>query len=378
MSSKLNIQDIVDLLVVNNDISKEEAGNFIVEFISLIEKGLSTDELVKVKDFGTFKLTQIQERESVDVNTQKKIVIPSHRRVSFIPAPTLKGLVNKPFAHFEATPLSEGVFIEGLSQGDSPEIDDEDYIAEDEDLTKTTSKEDIPASENPIVAIEDESELKEIVEEEADLPCSAPIVDNNIIDSPPTESLSADNEKIPSEEKTTVGYSKKAKPKQPKSRGKLKRYILRWDVAIALFMIVGVGVAYSYYFAKHNPSMQGVEDSDIPKPIKTITPTRTKNKESNQSAVSDSVKTTKRVKPPQTVKMSPGRTLRLIALDKFGDREFWIYIYMKNKDKLKNPNVVPVGLILELPSKDEFDMDANNPNDVFKAKELGDQVMKSS
>ena len=80
--------------------------------------------------------------------------------------------------------------------------------------------------------------------------------------------------------------------------------------------------------------------------------------------------------PVKTVKMIPGRTLRLIALDEFGHREFWIYIYLKNKDKIKNPDVVPVGLELVLPYEDEFDMDADNPNHVSKAKGLGDQEMK--
>ena len=90
----------------------------------------------------------------------------------------------------------------------------------------------------------------------------------------------------------------------------------------------------------------------------------------------DSVRTNKSMKPIKTVEMSPGKTLRLIALDKFGDREFWVYIYMKNEDKIKNPDVVPVGLKLELPHAEEFDMDANNHNHVSKAKKLGDEMMK--
>ena len=80
MISKLNMQDIIDLLVAKNGISKEEAEKFIVELFNLIEKGLSTDELIKIKDLGTFRLTPIQERESVDVNTKEKILIPAHKR----------------------------------------------------------------------------------------------------------------------------------------------------------------------------------------------------------------------------------------------------------------------------------------------------------
>lgn len=378
MSSKLNMQDIVDLLVANNDISKEESEKFIVEFIKAIEKGLSTDGLVKVKDFGTFKLTQIQERESIDVNTQEKIVIPSHRRVSFVPAPNLKGLVNKPFAHFETTPLNDGIFLEGLSQDDGSDINDDDLGAEEEEPTSTVPKEDIVEKVNPIETVEDKGKSAEVVADEVVLPPVTPIIDNNIIDSVPKINLGIDDEKDPSKGKITDNPSNNTKSKKPKSRGMLRRYILRWDVAITIFMIVGVGVAYHYYFAKSKPSKQGVEDSIIPKPINSISSNRAENKSSQSSAVIDSVKRSERMRPEpvKTVKMSPGRTLRLIALDKFGNREFWIYIYLKNKDKIENPNVIPIGLILNLPNEDEFDMNANNPDDVSKAKKLGDQVMK--
>lgn len=378
MSSKLNMQDIVDLLVANNDISKEESEKFIVEFINAIEKGLSTDGLVKVKDFGTFKLTQIQERESIDVNTQEKIVIPSHRRVSFVPAPNLKGLVNKPFAHFETTPLSDGIFLEGLSQDDGSDINGDDLEAEEEKPTSTVPKEDIVEKVNPIETVEDEGKSAEIVVDEVILPPVTPIIDNNIIDSVPKINLDIDDEKDLSKGEITDNPSKNAKSKKPKSRGKLRRYILRWDVAITLFVIVGVGVAYHYYFAKSKLSKQGVEDSIIPQPINSISSNCAENKSSESSAVIDSVRRSDRMRPEpvKTVKMSPGRTLRLIALDKFGNREFWIYIYLKNKDKIENPNVIPIGLILNLPNEDEFDMNANNPDDVSKAKKLGDQVMK--
>lgn len=378
MSSKLNMQDIVDLLVANNDISKEESEKFIVEFINAIEKGLSTDGLVKVKDFGTFKLTQIQERESIDVNTQEKIVIPSHRRVSFVPAPNLKGLVNKPFAHFETTPLSDGIFLEGLSQDDGSDINGDDLEAEEEKPTSTVPKEDIVEKVNPIETVEDEGKSAEIVVDEVILPPVTPIIDNNIIDSVPKINLDIDDEKDLSKGEITDNPSKNAKSKKPKSRGKLRRYILRWDVAITLFVIVGVGVAYHYYFAKSKLSKQGVEDSIIPQPINSISSNCAENKSSESSAVIDSVRRSERMRPEpvKTVKMSPGRTLRLIALDKFGNREFWIYIYLKNKDKIENPNVIPIGLILNLPNEDEFDMNANNPDDVSKAKKLGDQVMK--
>src|SRR5690554_4142544 len=146
MSHKLNMQDLIDLLTSDGTLTKEEAEKFVIEFFSVIEQGLSKDELVKIKDFGTFKLTPIQERESIDVNTQEKIIIPAHRRVSFLPAQILKNLVNKPFAHFETTPLNDGIVLENVEQEvafgnnngeDSLKEDDEKDLHEDKNDTVT-------------------------------------------------------------------------------------------------------------------------------------------------------------------------------------------------------------------------------------------------
>ena len=368
MSSKLNTQDIIDLLVANNEITKDEAEKFLSVFVSLIEKGLSTDELVKVKDFGTFKLTQIQERESIDVNTQEKIVIPSHRRVSFIPAQNLKGLVNKPFAHFETTPLNEGFSIDSITQDALfDKDDDEDRIDEDEPTNEETTD-----NADPFVPVGEESKSNDL-KVEVDL--STPVLsveEKEIISNTPTEDAIDTKESFAPEIIPIIDT-----PKKPKSNRKLRRYILRWDIAIALFMIIGVSLAYSFYFSKRNPSKNGIEESEIPKPIKevaSISHIQTPVSETTEVAI-DSVEA-KTMKPLKTVKMIPGKTLRLIALDEFGHREFWIYIYFKNKDKIKNPDVVPVGLELVLPYEDEFDMDADNPNHVSKAKGLGDQEMK--
>jgi hypothetical protein len=66
----------------------------------------------------------------------------------------------------------------------------------------------------------------------------------------------------------------------------------------------------------------------------------------------------------------------MIALEKFGNREFWVYIYYKNKDIIKNPNIVPEGIELTIPNKSEYDIDASNPQSVTKAKLLGEIELK--
>jgi hypothetical protein len=93
------------------------------------------------------------------------------------------------------------------------------------------------------------------------------------------------------------------------------------------------------------------------------------------------------VKPPDTiinkpaekpvkVMLSAGKTLRQLALEHFGSKEFWVYIYLENRDRINNPNVVPANILLTLPLASKYDLNASNPSAVTKAKQLGDEVIR--
>ena len=385
MSSKLNMQDIIDLLVAKNDISKEEAESFIVELFYLIEKGLATDELTKIKDLGTFKLTHIQERESVDVNTKEKILIPAHRRVTFVPAQLLKSLVNKPFAHFETTPLNEGVFVEGISQNassdealednsdedDEEKIHDSDPIKEDatdkNEAVITSNEKEEDSIENQNVTVDLIIPRTEIATDSTENPESK--LDVNFTKDIPVEDDLNDTE-------SSYNASKEHPVKTTNNNIKSKRVIILWlNIAIALLVIFSLGFVYNYY-TSNNSSDLTEETSETSKPLEDISVANSEIKLDESKVVVDSIKS-EELLPRKTAKMSPGRTLRLIALNKLGDREFWVYIYMINKDKIENPNVVPVGLVLDLPYENEYPMNANNPDDVAIAKKLGDELIKN-
>lgn len=377
MSSKLNMQDIIDFLSAKNDISKEESERFIVELFNLIEKGLTDDELSKVKDFGTFKLTPIKERESVDVNTKERIIIPAHRRVSFTPAQQLKDLVNKPFSHFETTPLNDGVFIDGISQVD---ITDEESFEETdwEDNNKfgdtELSKEDIADKTNLIeTAAEEAKKEKDDFLSSSDIPLT--LAAESIEEESSIEEISIEEEENETDiEKVLVDSSKTSSIHKSKPKRKPRLYILR-NALIVLFIILAVGFAFNYYLSD-NSLEQETKITQAAKSVEDATVASIEALSEEPAIVTDSVEIVE-PKPRATAKMSPGRTLRLIALDKLGDREFWVYIYMINKDKIANPNVVPIGLVLEIPHHNEYPMNANNPEEVAKAKQLGDEVMKT-
>ena len=385
MSSKLNMQDIIDLLVAKNDISKEEAESFIVELFYLIEKGLATDELTKIKDLGTFKLTHIQERESVDVNTKEKILIPAHRRVTFVPAQLLKSLVNKPFAHFETTPLNEGVFVEGISQNassdealeDNSDEDDEEKIHDSDPIKEDATDK----NETVITSNEKEKDSIETKNESVDLIVSRTVAASDLTEKPEnkTDEFIATDTPIEdnlNDTESSNGASKEPLEEMASTNKKTKRAIILWlNIAIALLVIFSLGFAYNYY-TSNNSSDLTVETSETSKPLQDISIENTGIHLDEPKVVVDSIES-EELLPRKTAKMSPGRTLRLIALNKLGDREFWVYIYMINKDKIENPNVVPVGLVLDLPYDNEYPMNANNPDDVAIAKKLGDELIKN-
>lgn len=82
-------------------------------------------------------------------------------------------------------------------------------------------------------------------------------------------------------------------------------------------------------------------------------------------------------KESQKIILAEGKTLRLLALDLFGNREFWVYIYLENRDKIPDPNKVASGVELLLPEKSAYLIDAADAHSVAKARSLGDEILKN-
>ena len=114
METKLLLQDLADLMARHDGITKKKADAFVRAFFETIRQGLETDRYVKIKGFGTFKLVEVGERESVNISTGERFQISGHAKISFTPDAALKDLVNRPFAHFQTITLSEDVNLDEL------------------------------------------------------------------------------------------------------------------------------------------------------------------------------------------------------------------------------------------------------------------------
>jgi len=106
MDKKINLSQLADLLAQAGGMSKAASEQFVKSFFDIISQGVLSEGLVKVKGLGTFKLLQMEDRESVNVNTGERFTIEGHQKISFSPDAELKERINKPFSAFETVEIT--------------------------------------------------------------------------------------------------------------------------------------------------------------------------------------------------------------------------------------------------------------------------------
>ena len=116
LMSKNSLNVLGKKLAEKTGLSQQEAELFIKKMFDVVNEGLQDDKQVKVKWLGTFKVTSVKDRESVDVNTGERIVIDGRDKISFTPDNILKEIVNKPFAQFETVVVNDGVEFDEIDK----------------------------------------------------------------------------------------------------------------------------------------------------------------------------------------------------------------------------------------------------------------------
>lgn len=138
------ITDLALFLANKHGMKQKDAEKFISQMFDLLSEVLDEEKQVKVKGLGTFKVTSVKDRASVNVNTGERIIIEGRDKISFTPDASMKNLVNKPFAQFETVVLKDGV--------DFGEIDKKYNIDETTDETvDNTETNEIESTPEPLV-----------------------------------------------------------------------------------------------------------------------------------------------------------------------------------------------------------------------------------
>lgn len=114
--SKFTLSTLAAKLAEKSGLSQTEAELFIRKMFDVLNQGLEADKQVKMRWLGTFKVTTVKDRESVNVNTGERIVIEGRDKISYTPDNILKEIVNKPFAQFETVVVNDGVDFDDIDK----------------------------------------------------------------------------------------------------------------------------------------------------------------------------------------------------------------------------------------------------------------------
>lgn len=381
MNEKVNIQNLIELLVEKHRITPKEAEEFVKTFFAVIEEGLEQDKYVKIKGLGTFKLIGVESRGSINVNTGERIEIQGHTKVSFTPDSALKELINRPFGHFETVILNENTVLEDtpIEKAGEDELEDvsigQNVADESDTISEIPSEPASPLIESVIatekVATEEDADKQQ--EEEGKI-------------STTEETLKNSQQK----EDTYEGVLQQTDIKENKDNG------LKWFmIALACVLLACAGIVFYLYYpdlqeesipvsseeeytyptvtmglqqdsiqedslkrtedtlripqpttAEENPvSRQQVEKKVLPEePQKVVKKTTVKSQPVNPDSVNYEI-----VGTETTYTVKEGETLTRISLRFYGTKALWPYIVKHNADVLKNPNNVTSGTTLKIP-----------------------------
>lgn len=114
--SKSSLSVLAKAVASKRGLTQVEAERFIATMFDVAGAGIQEDKLLKMKWLGTFKITSVKDRESVDVNTGERILIEGRDKISFTPDNILKEIINKPFAQFETVVVNDGVDFSDIDE----------------------------------------------------------------------------------------------------------------------------------------------------------------------------------------------------------------------------------------------------------------------
>ena len=243
LMSKLNIYDLCSVLTSKNGLDDKESHRFIKAIFDVIQEGLDEDKIVKVKGLGTFKIIEVDDRESINVNTGERVLIEGHSKLTFTPDSVMKEIVNKPFSQFETVILNEGVdFPEPVVE--EPAVEDiiADEPAEDKEIIVE------PQIDNNVAeqSVEEEPVAEKTVAKE-------PVAEKNVAEEPVAEKNVAeepvagdsvveftdDNDNVQSGEENSVEESV--------FETSNNNSILRWILSGVAVLLLILGAAYGGY-----------------------------------------------------------------------------------------------------------------------------------
>ncbi len=373
---KVSIQDLVDAISQQVGSSKKKAEDFLRVFQSTIEEGLVNDGIVKIKGFGTFKLVWNAPRKSVNVQTKEEYVIPGHYKVSFIPEASVKDTINEPMTGriSEKKKDEESLPLKKLNE-QAEEI--KVLISELNEVNKTEEK------EEKVEMVSEDVKTEEVKSE----PIAPVVVSEKSEDHHAPEDYQIHERDIPVVQKKKkrtwliipfvvlllagAGYALyelDLLPKAPSPR--LEDLVAAEDsTSVNSEKITEKEPVVNVADSAAVVDTPKVEESKVveeaPKPVEVE---KVPVKEEPKVSIFDKKRVYKEFIGSVTIEK--GSRLTLIAEEKYGHKNFWVYIYEANKARIQNPGNLQIGFVVKLPKLPAELIDVNNSECVEYAAEL--------
>ena len=413
MNNKITFVEIAEQIAESTSTSKRVCELFLRELVATITQALIDGEDVKIKGVGTFKVTRTKTRKSVSISTGDAIEIDGHNKLSFTPDKSLAEAVNQPFAQFETVFLDDAMTDEKLAEIDKeyPSLFDEgglDVTAQPENVeasdgtestgtTETTGATDGTESTD-ITGSTDVTESTGATDETESTGATETTEATDETESTdvtgPTELESKDDTVVP----TVV-----SEPSEPVR-----------DEPVSRPMLVGIPIDGP---TQPKPEPEPVEETNEdeyfyrPAPRNAYTPTPEqlaahsrkldkrwiglvvgiligcllmwlvmrgceKTGSEPQTVVPADTVAQVEEEPVVTETITDQNVLSTMAARHYGSQWFWVYIYEENKDKIKNPDNVPLGTVVVIPPADKYGIDAKDPKSLKKAQLRSWEILK--
>ena len=259
------VTDFAEELSKRYEIKPEEASDFIgLMFEVLMDELDAPDKQVKIKGLGTFKVTSVGARASVDVNTGERIILEGRNKISFTPEVLLRDRVNRPFVQFETVVLNDGVDFSDIDrefEENSKQVVEEDAKDEaieengDEDTEEETLEPDSvePETEESETTVEPETVDLETEDSE---PVEPETVDSDVLEADTDNlELNTDNSQLETGNSKQETDNSELKTDEPaleslvsvgcKQRNPRLMYWLS-TASFVLLVCIGIGMYFLY------------------------------------------------------------------------------------------------------------------------------------
>ena len=207
--SKSSLSVLAKAVASKRGLTQAEAERFIATMFEVAGAGIQEDKLLKMKWLGTFKITSVKDRESVDVNTGERILIEGRDKISFTPDNILKEIINKPFAQFETVVVNDGVDFSDIDEkfANMEREEEELQLQKEQELQLLKGQEchdEEVVQEEQNAELPQEEELFQEVELNEDLPQEAKKSQESLLDAELQSQEGGQKDELPQEVNTPI------------------------------------------------------------------------------------------------------------------------------------------------------------------------------